>query len=277
MTNLNTYSFSYYFYEKNQELKELKGEATYYTEALEDVELDMVYLAGGTFSMGSPEEEPERFDNEGPVHPVKIHPFYIGKYPITQKQWQKVMGNNPSYFSGEDRPVEGISWSHAYHFCEFLKAKTNKNYRLVTEAEWEYACRGNLTTPYYTGYHIDSKMANFNLIGSPSEGKEQPVGQTTKVGTYPPNPFGIYDMCGNVWEWCADVGHRDYSQAQSDKEVEGDACMELQDLTPWVLRGGSFDNKARTLRCANRFKSCPTNRFNTLGFRIAISAKDLVI
>ena len=275
MPDFKSEFFTYYFFDKDKQIKELKGSRNSFTQEVEDINFNLISLPGSVFLMGASENEEGHFDNECPLHSVNVEPFLIGKYPITQKLWKKVMGNNPSYFQGDDRPVEGVSWSHAYHFCEFLKAKTNKNYRLVTEAEWEYACRGDLSTLYHTGYYINSQLANFNLIGSFVENGTQPIGETTSVGSYPPNPFGIHDMSGNVWEWCADVGHRDYSKTDFNEPVDISACMELQDLTPWVLRGGSFDNKARTLRCANRFKSCATNRFNTLGFRIALSAKDL--
>ena len=185
------------------------------------------------------------------------------------------MGNNPSHFQGTEKPVEGISWSHAYHFCAFLQALTKKSYRLISESEWEYACRGGTNTPYYTGHHINKDMANFNLLGSMSEGKAFSLNETTNVGSYPPNPFGLYDMCGNVWEWCADVGHVDYSKTSTSQINVSEPCIELQDMTPWVLRGGSWDNKARTMRSANRFKSCATNRFSTLGFRVALSANNV--
>lgn len=272
LESLKVSEFSYFFFDQEGTISELKGKSRHFTESLDNIEFDMIYLSGNIYEMGSHQDELGSFDNERPVHKVQVEPFFIGKFPVTQSLWKKVMGNNPSYFEGENKPVEGISWSHAYHFCEFLKLLTNKNYRLISESEWEYACRGNTNTPYYTGYHIDEKMANFNLIGSMSETKVEPLNQTTDVGLYPPNPFGLYDMCGNVWEWCADVGHKSYSSMSENHINNSIPCMELQDLTPWVLRGGSWDNKARTMRSANRFKSCATNRFNTLSFRIAISA-----
>ena len=133
--------------------------------------------------------------------PMGDSPFFIGKYPITQTQWQAVMGDNPSYFEGENRPVEQVSCSDAIEFCQRLSEKVGKEYRLPTEIEWKYACRAGTTTPFSTGEVITIKLANYKPYGViPGE---SPYERTTDVGSYPPNAFGLYDMHGNVWEWCA--------------------------------------------------------------------------
>ncbi len=166
-------------------------------ELVNDVEIELIAIPGGTFNMGSPKQEQDRWDRESPQHSVTIKPFYMGKYPITQKQWQTVIGNNPSHFNGTNRPVENVSWNDAIAFCQKLSELTGKDYRLPTEAQWEYACRARTTTPFYFGPTMTHKLANYN--GNQSYASE-PKGlyreQTTKVGRFPPNLFGLHDMHG---------------------------------------------------------------------------------
>ncbi|MEH2434535.1 MAG: SUMF1/EgtB/PvdO family nonheme iron enzyme [Nostoc sp.] len=179
-------------------------EAKYFEEDLGNgITLEMVQIPGGTFTMGSPEREADRYENESPQHQVKVSGFFMGKYAVTQAQYQAVMGNNPSNFKGEKRPVEQVSWDEAVEFCEKLSQKTGNTYRLPSEAEWEYACRAGTTTPFYFGETITTDLVNYDgnyPYGSAPKGEYRE--QTTDVGKFPPNSFGLYDMHGNVWEWC---------------------------------------------------------------------------
>ncbi|HBK99620.1 MAG TPA: serine/threonine protein kinase, partial [Microcoleaceae bacterium UBA10368] len=166
--------------------------------------LDLISIPGGSFMMGSPSTETGRSNDEGPQHNVNISPFFMGKYEVTQKQYQAVMGNNPSNFKGAKHPVEQVTWDEAVEFCRKLTQKTGKSYRLPSEAEWEYACRARTTTPFYFGDTITPDLVNYNgnyPYGSAPKGLYRE--QTTDVGIFPPNAFGLYDMHGNVWEWCS--------------------------------------------------------------------------
>ncbi|TAF50831.1 MAG: tetratricopeptide repeat protein, partial [Oscillatoriales cyanobacterium] len=180
------------------------------------VKLEMVHIPASSFMMGSPSGEGS--DSERPQHQVTFaQPFYLGKYAITQEQWQAVMGNNPSGFKGEKRPVENVSWNDAVSFCQKLSEKTGKTYRLPSEAEWEYACRAGTTTAFHFGETITPDLVNYdgnNPYGSAPKGLYRQ--ETTPVGSFPPNGFGLYDMHGNVWEWCADPWHGSYNGAPSD-------------------------------------------------------------
>ncbi|NJM62144.1 MAG: formylglycine-generating enzyme family protein [Oscillatoriales cyanobacterium RU_3_3] len=182
-----------------------KSFARFFSEDLgHGILLEMVYIPGGTFMMGSPNSEAGRDDDESPQHQVTVSAFYAGKYPITQAQWGAVMGDNPSYFKGEKRPVEQVSWYDAVEFCEKLSETTGKTYRLLSEAEWEYACRAGTTTPFHFGETITPELVNYN-------GNE-----STDVGSFPPNAFGLYDMHGNVGEWCSDKWLDNYDGAPTD-------------------------------------------------------------
>ncbi|WP_445252075.1 MULTISPECIES: SUMF1/EgtB/PvdO family nonheme iron enzyme [unclassified Microcoleus] len=195
------------------------------------VNLEMVYIPGGSFPMGSSESSSEQ-----PVHQVTVQPFYLGKYPITQAQWETVMGNNPSNFKGAKRPVENVNWDQAVEFCQKLSEKTGKTYRLPAEAEWEYACRAGTTTPFYFGDTITPDLVNYDgnhpYGGAPKGLYRQ---QTTDVGSFPPNSFGLYDMHGNVWEWCSDKWHDNYNGAPTDG-----SSWETGTDNNRVLRGGSW-------------------------------------
>ncbi len=231
--------------------------AVSYTEDLGNgIELEMIAIPGGTFMMGSPEDEGR--NNEKPQHEVTVQAFYMGKYPVTQAQYQEVMGKNPSYFQGDDqRPVECVSWDDAVEFCQRLSKQTGTEYRLPTEAEWEYACRAETTTPYYFGDNITSDLANYG--GN--------VGQTTAVGKYPPNVFGLYDMHGNVWEWCQDDWHGDYKNAPTD----GSAWV-LAQRSLRVIHGGSCFNYPDFCRSAFRFGYAHDIRDYFFGFRVSCAA-----
>lgn len=179
----------------------------------------MVYIPGGSFLMGAPEtEEGSRSrDSERPQHRVEIAPFYMGRYPVTQAQYQAVMGENPSYFKGENNPVERVSWHKAKEFCQKLSEQTGKTYRLPSEAQWEYACRAGTTTPFYFGETISTDLANYDGNSRYGNGKKGVYRiKTTPVRSFPPNAFGLYDMHGNVWEWCEDIWHKNYEGAPND-------------------------------------------------------------
>ena len=226
-------------------------EAVFFTEDLGNgVILEMVSIPGGTFLMGSPENEEGKYNNESPQHQVTLQPFYMSKYPITQNQYQAIMGENPSYFTGEKRPVERVSWYDATEFCQQLSQKTGKNYRLPGESQWEYACRAGTTTPFYFGETITSELVNFNgkrTYADAPKGTNRK--QTTDVGSFPPNTFGLYDMHGNVWEWCADDWHDNYEGAPSD----GSAWLEKDQKEHYpLLRGGSWSNIPDRCRSASR-------------------------
>ena len=201
------------------------------------VKLEMIAIPGGTFLMGSPENEAERQDYESPKHQVTVPSFFMGKYPLTQAQYQAILGSNPSYFKGNNRPVETVSWDDAVLFCQKLSQRTGKNYRLPSEAEWEYACRAGTKTPFSFGDNITPDLVNYDgnyPYKSAPKGKYRQ--QTTDVRTFPPNTFGLYDMHGNVWEWCEDDWHENYINAPTD----GSAWNSQSDSRYKLLRGGSW-------------------------------------
>jgi formylglycine-generating enzyme required for sulfatase activity len=218
--------------------------------------IEMVEIPGGTFLMGSREEDKDSFSNEYPQHEVIVPAFLMGKYPITQYQYEAVMGDNPSNFKGANRPVECVSWFDAVVFCQKLSQQSGKDYRLPSEAEWEYACRAGTTTSYYFGESLDKNQANFDS------------GSTTDVGHYPPNDFGLYDMHGNVWEWCLDHWHGHYQGAPTD----GKAWTTGGYANTRIMRGGSWNHYPRRCRSASRLWYEPDNQSNYIGFRIAHDA-----
>jgi formylglycine-generating enzyme required for sulfatase activity len=240
------------------------------------VKLEMIAIPGGTFWMGSPANEAERSDNESPQHQVTVPSFFMGKYPLTQAQYQAIMGKNPAYFKGNNRPVENVSWDDAVLFCQKLSQRTGKNYRLPSEAEWEYACRAGTKTPFSFGDNITTDLVNYNgnyPYKSAPKGKYRE--QTTDVGTFPPtfppNPFGLYDMHGNVWEWCEDDWHENYIDAPTD----GSAWNSQSGSNNKLLRGGSWNSYAGGCRSALRGRSSRDLRYNRCGFRVVSSFRTL--
>ena len=220
-----------------------------------NVKLDMIYVAGGEFLMGSNEH-----DNEKPIHRVKLSPYFISKYPVTQAQWKAVMKNNPSHFKGEALPVERVSWDDAMKFCETVSARTGKIFRLPTEAEWEMACRAGSTGRYCFG--DDEK-----LLGEYAWYRENAEGKTHPVGQKKPNAWGLFDMHGNVWEWCADwYSHSYYAECERQGVVTNPQGASTGSNR--VARGGGWGNSAVFCRSANRSLDAPGYCFFGLGFRL---------
>jgi formylglycine-generating enzyme required for sulfatase activity len=239
----------------------------------------MVAIRGGTFDMGSPPDEPERYDDESPQHSVTVPPFFIGKYPVTQAQWRFVaqlpqvyqeLESNPSEFPGDNRPVEQVSWLDAVEFCDRLSQYTGREYRLPTEAEWEYACRAGTTTPFYFGETITTQLANYDGSTYREEPQGENRGETTSVGAFPPNAFGLYDMHGNVLEWCLDHWHENYEGAPND----GRAWSANENYNhSHSLRGGSWDGNPGNCRSAYRYDvDAADDWLDNFGFRVVCAA-----
>ena len=229
------------------------------------VVLEMVAIPGGKFLMGSPEGQGD--DSEKPQHQVTVPPFFMGKYPVTQAQWERVadlpkvkidLRSKPSHFKGANLPVENVSWHDAQEFCARLSKATGKLYRLPSEAEWEYACRANTTTPYYFGDTITTDLVNHR----------NKYGQTTEVGKFPPNAFGLYDMHGNVWEWCEDGWHGNYINAPI---WPNDSIPWISSNNKQILRGGSWIDLRGLCRSACRNGNNAYYRCYDYGFRVACS------
>jgi formylglycine-generating enzyme len=225
-----------------------------------DLNLTMIWVEPGTFMMGSPETEERRVRTETQHQVTLTKGFYLGKYEVTQAQWERVMGSNPSNFKGADRPVEQVSWGEAVEFCKKLTEMEKKAgrvpegmaYQLPTEAQWEYACRAGTTTAYSWGDSISSKNASY--------GRREDDG-TTPVGKYLPNPWGFHDMHGNVYEWCADWYGAYPSGSVTDPTGPASGSSR-------VLRGGSWDYGGTYLRSAERINYTPSHRHHALGFRV---------
>ena len=245
------------------------------------VTMRLVLIPPGKFTMGSPDSDPGRYDNEGPQHEVTISkPFYMGVFEVTQEQYDKVMGTNPSTFKGLANPVEGVSWDDAVQFCRKLSEKTSRRVTLPTEAQWEYACRAGTTTAFHTGDELKPGRANVNFYGSGPQGALDKAvawmrkvlrinakttgAETLPVGGFPPNAFGLYDMHGNVWEWCADWYDDSYANAKNVDPTGPGPCSSR------VLRSGSWFAGSRRCRCACRAEGGPSHRSYVLGFRVVV-------
>ncbi|MEO1430144.1 MAG: bifunctional serine/threonine-protein kinase/formylglycine-generating enzyme family protein [Cyanobacteria bacterium J06633_8] len=235
---LRTFEFTTVTVNKKGKIIDKKNcKAKYLIEKLGDgITLEMVEIPGGTFIMGSPDSEDKRRSNESPQHQVIVPSFFMSRYTITQAQYKAITGKNSAQFKGENRPVDCVSWDDAVKFCKKLSQKTGRNYRLPTEAEWEYACRAGTITPFYFGENITTDLANYDgNYTYNSTPKKNFRKETTEVGIFPPNAFGLYDMHGNVWEWCQDSCHWNYQGAPNN----GGAW--LNNLNPSrILRGGSW-------------------------------------
>ena len=226
------------------------------------VTMKLVSIPSGKFMMGSPASEKDRFDSEGPQHEVTISKaFYMGGYSVTQEQYEQIMGKNPSQFKGAQNPVENVSWDDAVEFCKKLSQKTGKTVRLPTEAEWEYACRAGSKTRFSYGDDNDyANLGDYAWYDKNSDKKTHPVGQKK------PNAWGLYDMHGNVWQWCSDW-YDSYANAKNT-DPQGPASG-----TSRVLRGGSWYNLPQNCRSARRSWNDPDDRFHNFGFRVVVDLK----
>ena len=235
---------------------------------------EMVVIPAGEFIMGSPEEEEAREDCEGPCHRVEISAsFALGKYAVTYQEFDHFTREGRFFHRPDDyglgrglRPVVNVNWGMAMDYCRWLSGVTEENYRLPSEAEWEYACRAGTTTPFHFGDTIWTDQANYNgsfVYGNGRVGKRS--GPPVEVGTFPENAFGLHEMHGNVFEWCADVRHDDYTGAPSD----GSAWTSKGDSESHITRGGWSSSEPWKLRSASRDWSEPNTQGNFIGFRVA--------
>ena len=265
-------------------IHEYERTAQYFIEDLGNgIQLEMVMIPSGSFMMGSLETEEGSRNNERPQHQVTIKAFSLGKYQVTQAQWKAVaafpqvnreLKPDPSNFKGANRPVEKVSWEDAVEFCDRLSRHTKRQYRLPSEAEWEYACRAGTTTAFHFGGTITTDLANYRgtddeknqWSGSYGQGPKGIYKQeTTEVGSFRvANNFGLYDMHGNVWEWCQDHWHENYKSAPTD----GSAWLDNNNR---ILRGGSWYTNPRNCRSAYRSNKDLGSKPHCFGFRVACS------
>jgi formylglycine-generating enzyme required for sulfatase activity len=269
------------------------GEAEGIVEFLgEGIGLELIDIPAGNFLMGAQKGELESDESELPQREVSVQTFLMSRYPITQRQWRTVaswepvgkeLNSDPSSFKGDNRPVDSVSWYDAMEFCARLARKTGKPYRLPSEAEWEYACRAGTTTPFHFGETISTKIANYDgnyTYGGGEKGIYRR--ETTEVGQFPANAWGLHDLHGNVWEWCLDPWHDNYENAPKSGRVwdeqnknENDYQNILENLGDllkddrWrVLRGGSWGPEPRNCRSAYRIAYNPDSALNHFGFRV---------
>jgi formylglycine-generating enzyme required for sulfatase activity len=255
------------------------------------VAVDLVKVPGGTFTMGSPKNEEGRdwyqhwrkelknVNVEGPQHQVQIPEFLMGRYPVTQSQWMRVaamervsidFNADPSNFKGQNRPVEQVSWDEATEFCARLSRATNRAYRLPSEAEWEYTCRAGTDNLFSFGQTLSPDIANYDgnyTYGQGVKGKYREA--TIDIGSFPANGFGLYDMHGNVLEWCQDLWHDTYEGAPADGTAW--TVKQKSDELYRLLRGGSWRYGPRNCRSADRYWNSPDGRYDRVGFRVACS------
>jgi len=252
-------------------LNKVEKEGDYFQVQLtENIILEMIYIPKGQFIMGTPESEQGRSKDETPQHEVSIEPLFISKYPVTQSQYLAVMNENPSFFKGDNKPVENISWFDAQNFCEKLSSLIDKKFRLLTESEWEYACRAGTSTPFSFGKSITPELANYKASYGYGEGGAGKWKQeTTDVGSFYANDFGLYDLHGNVWEWCQDHWHENYLDSPTDGSAWLNTSDEEEEELPRVIRGGSWDDTAYYCRSGVRLWTLPQVKGKLIGFRVA--------
>ncbi|MEM9089863.1 MAG: SUMF1/EgtB/PvdO family nonheme iron enzyme [Cyanobacteria bacterium P01_F01_bin.53] len=262
---------------KGNETQREQRSAEYRREDLgQGVTLDMVAIPGGSFQMGSADGQGDA--NERPQHKVTVQPFLMGKCSVTQAQWKAVaalpevergLEAEPSAFSGQNRPVEQVDWDAAVEFCQRLSRKTGRDYRLPSEAEWEYACRAGTSSAFHYGETLTAEVANYrasSTFGSGPKGEYRR--ETTDVGSFPANGFGLSDMHGNVWEWCQDHWHDNYEGAPTD----GSAWLSSDENARRLLRGGSWGIVPGNCRSAYRLRLARDFRINSIGFRVVCGA-----
>jgi|LakMenE27Jul10ns_1017307.scaffolds.fasta_scaffold00021_9 formylglycine-generating enzyme required for sulfatase activity len=279
-------------------------------EAAGPLTLTLVEIPAGSFLMGSPPEEPERSDDEGPQHEVKLASFFMSHTPITQAQWREVAGwqplpaerwgqdlnPDPSHFQNregqaegevrlfeaeantDNRPVENVSWLDAMEFCNRLSQRTGRTYSLPSEAQWEYACRAGTTTPFHFGDTISPELANYRGDVAYADGPQGVYReQTTPVAMFPANAWGLHDMHANVWEWCLDEWHDSYEGAPTDGRAWVDAAegeKSKESVKTNLLRGGSWISDPRNCRSAYRIHLRPVDADSSVGFRVVCLPQD---
>lgn len=258
-------------------------------EVTNSIGMKLVLIPPGEFMMGSPESEERHLSHEGPQHRVRItRPFYLGVYEVTQEAYERVMGTNPSDFSRDGRdgnwvsgqdtsrfPVESVTWNDAVEFCRRLSVlpaerSAGREYRLPTEAQWEYACRAGTTTPFHFGSVLNGRQANCggnNPYGTSEKGPY--LRRTTTVGSYSANGFGLYDMHGNVWEWCSDWYDENYYANSPVDDPQGPASGLHR-----VSRGGGWLSYAWGCRSADRYGLTSGGGYIGIGFRLALVRAD---
>lgn len=254
--------------EKGEIIAYARHSATQFSEDLDNgIRLDMLVIPAGIFQMGS--HPHQRQVDEGPTHLATIKSFMMSKFLVTQGQWKAVMGKlSPCRFKGDDLPVERISWEDAQKFCQRLSKRTGQNYRLPSETQWEYACRAGTNSPFSFGETLTTEVANYN---GEHTFRDEPRGvywhSTNEGGKFPPNAFGLYDMHGNLWEWCTDNWLDDYSSAPRDE-----SSYQKHDNLYRVARGGSWHESPKLCRSAARLRVLQTEAEEFMGFRVVCDA-----
>ncbi len=224
-----------------------------------DFEPEMIFVKGGTFTMGcTSEQSSDCSEDEKPAHKVTLSDFNISKYEVTQDEWQSVMGSNPSQFKGDKLPVERVSWENVQTYLKKLNSKTGKKYRLPTEAEWKYAAKGGDKSKNY-------EYSGSNILNEVAWNKDNSGGETHEVGAKKANELGIYDMSGNIWEWCSDWFDGVDSVSPTNNPTGPSSG------SSHVLRGGSWGDDSRGCRVVGLNFNTPTNRNTYIGFRVVIS------
>lgn len=240
-------------------------------EITNSIEMKLAWIPPGTFVMGSPPGELQRLADERQFRVEITKGFYLGVHLVTQKQWQAVMGNNPSQTRGDDLPVEMVSWDECQDFVKKLSAKEGKRYRLPTEAEWEYACRAGTTTPFHFGDTISSDQANYHANGVYGKGvKGLFRAKTTAVDLFTANAWGLKDMHGNVYQWCEDW-YGPYPQTESSAASRQTDYRNDKQAQARVARGGAWPADPVACRTANRCQFAPGHRCSYLGVRVCLS------